>query len=328
MTTKTQKGDKEEEKEEKSDKKQSKFLTKLKAICKNCTSASIMVYFRNVRRLYRLIEKEGNIPVTGDWLGKKELVEKYKKQPLKARRHLSVAAVKASIAYKRDTDKWTIHMYKDASAYERNRSKNKRSSKEDKIWPKGGYKALKKASTEQWKRVKVLLGKDEEPNLKTLYKWQLFVILKLFSEIPFRNLFPTFKLNKSSGNYIARPKKGNWSFVVNEHKTIKKQGPLTVKLSRASTMSLRKFLAYRGKVPEVKHDFLLSNKTGTKMSKATMGKAVHRVTKELIGKAFGSRLIRVLASTELKPEIDKVEELRKKMLHAVGSKETKAYTRS
>jgi len=319
---------KEDEEEKSPVKKPSNFLTKLKTQCKNCTSASIMVYFRNVKRLYRLIDEEGNIPNTGDWLGKKALAEKYKKLPLKARRHLSVAAVKASKAYKRDADKWTILMYKDASAYERNRSKNKRSEKEDKAWPKGGYKALKKASTEQWKRVKVLLGKDEEPNLKTLYKYQLFIILKLFSEVPFRNLFPSFSLKKGDGNYIARPKKGNWSFVVNEHKTAKKQGPLEVKLSRASTMSLRKFLAYRGDVPGVSHDYLLSNKTGTKMSKATMGKAVHRVTKELLGKSFGSRLIRILASTELKPEIDKVEALRKKMLHAPGSKETKGYTRS
>ena len=155
----------------------------------------------------------------------------------------------------------------------------------------------------------------------------MFLILKLFSEVPFRNLFPTFKLKKSDGNYIDRPKKGNWVFVVNQHKTVKKQGPKEVKLSRANTMALRKFLAYREKVPEVEHDFLLSNKSGKKMSKATMGKAVHRVTKELLGKAFGSRLIRVLASTELKPEIDKVEELRKKMLHAPGSKQTKQYTR-
>ena len=63
------------------------------------------------------------------------------------------------------------------------------------------------------------------------------------------------------------------------------------------------------------------------MSKGAMGKAVHRVTKELLGKAFGSRLIRVLAATELKPEIDKVAELGHKMLHSKGSKQTKQYTR-
>ena len=287
-----------------------------------------MVYFRNARRLYRLIDEDGDIPNTGDWLGKKSLIEKYKKLPLHIRRHLSVAAVKSSKAYKRNTDAWSVKMYKDANAYERQRSKNKRSEKETKAWPKGGFKAVKKAAAEQWKRVKVLLQRDTKPNLATLYKYQLFIILKLFSEVPFRNLFPTFSLKKSDGNYIARPKKGNWSFVVNKHKTSKTQGPKEVKLSRANTMALRKFVAYKNTVPEVEHDFLLSNKSGSKMSKATMGKAVHRVTKELLGEGFGSRLIRVLASTELKPEIDKVEALRKKMLHAPGSKQTKEYTRS
>ena len=326
---KTTKEDKEksQEKDKSQDKTHSSFLGKLKSTCENCKPASILVYFRNVKRLYRLIEEEGDIPPTGTWLGKKTLLEKYKKLDLKVRRHLSVAGVKASKAYKRNADDWTVQMYKDASAYERGRSKNKRSKKEIDSWPKGGFKAVKRAASEMWKRVKVLLGKDEVPNLTTLYKYQLFIVLKLFSEIPFRNLFATFSIKKSDGNYIERPKKGNWKLIVNQHKSLAKQGPKEVALSRANTMALRKFLKYRGEVEEVKHDYLLSNKTGTKMSKATMGKAVHRVTKELLGKAFGSRLIRVLASTELKPEIDKIEELREKMLHAPGSKQTKGYTR-
>ena len=307
-------------------KKPSKFLTKLKSVCEKCTKASMMVYFRNIRRLYRLIEKDKDVPLSGDWLGKKEVMEAYKKQPLKVRRHLSVAAVKASKAYKRNADTWSVEMYKDASAYERERGKNKRSDKETKAWPKGGLKAVKKAAGDMWKRVKVLLG--DEPNLKTLYKYQLFIVLKLFSEIPFRNLFPTFKLSKSDGNYIQRPKKGLFKFMVNQHKASKKIGAKEVSISRANTMALRKFLKYREQVPEVKHDFLLSSMKGGPMSKGAMGKAVHRVTKELLGKAFGSRLIRVLAATELKPEIDKIADLKNKMLHSKDSKQTKQYTRS
>ena len=326
MTKKTSKEGKEDSKS--TDKSPSKFLTKLKNTCKNCAKASIQVYFRNTRRLFRLINEDGPIPDTGDWLGKKILMEKYKKLPLNIRRHLSTAAVKACKAYKRSPDKWSVEMYKAANQYERKRNENKRTDKESKAWPKGGIKAVKRASKEQWKRVKVLLKSDAEPNLKTLYKYALFIILKLFSEVPFRNLFPTFSLKKSEGNYISRPKKGNWSFVVNKHKTSKSQGPLEVKISRANTMALRKFVAYQDKVPEVEHDFLLSNKSGSKMSKANMGKAVHRVTKELLGKAFGSRLIRVLASSALKPEIDAVYALQKKLLHAPGSKQTKQYTRN
>ena len=77
---KTVKEDKEESKVNTSHgKKHSSFLSKLKSTCENCKPASILVYFRNVKRLYRLIEDEGEIPVTGTWLGGKELLEKYKK---------------------------------------------------------------------------------------------------------------------------------------------------------------------------------------------------------------------------------------------------------
>jgi len=284
----------------------------------------MMVYYRNIKRLHLLIS-DGKIPLTGDWLGKKELFEKYRKLPLNKRRHLSISAVKACQLYKRSADKWTIEMYKDSSKYEQERNLNKRSDKEKEQWPKKGYKSVKKAAKMMWDRVKVLLGKDEEPNLKTLYKYQMFIVLKLFSQIPFRNTFASFHVSKAEGNFIERPKRGNFKFVVNEHKTVKKLGPKTVLLSRANTMALRKFLKYRDQVKEIKHDFLLSTKTGLKMTKSTMGKALHRTTKELLGKAFGSRLIRVLAATDSKQEIDKVEELANKMLHT--SKQTKQYTR-
>ena len=284
---------------------------------------------RNTLRLYRLIEKEGDIPLTGDWLVKKNLVDAYKKQPLNVRRHLSVAGVKAARAYKKNDDKWTILMYKDSSAYERGRSKNKRTAKEEKAWPKGGIKAVRTASKELWKRVKVLLREDDNPNLKTLYKYAMYIVLKLFSsDAPFRNTFASISLKKNDGNYIEMPKKGNFTFVVNKHKASKKIGPKEVKLSRSNTMALRKYIKYRNSIPAVKHDYLLSNMSGGKMSKATLGKAVHRVTKEITGKSFGSRLIRVLFASESKSEIDKVAALSNKMLHGAGSKQTKEYTRS
>lgn len=284
----------------------------------------MMVYYRNIKRLHQLIS-EGPIPLTGDWLGKKELVEKYQKLPLNKRRHLSVAAVKACQMYKRNVDKWTVHMYKDSNKYEQNRNLNKRTDKEKTLWPTKGYKSVKKASKMMWDRVKVLLSKDDKPNLKTLYKYQMFIILKLFSQIPFRNTFASFHISKADGNYIEKPKRGNFKLIVNEHKAVKQLGPKTVNLNRANTMALRKFLKYREQVEEIKHDFLLSNKDGKKMSRATMGKYLHRTTKELLGKAFGSRLIRILAATDSKKEIDAVEELANKMLHT--TKQTKQYTR-
>ena len=285
----------------------------------------MMVYFRSIKRLYRLID-DGNVPLTGSWLLKKELMEKYKKLPLNKRRHLSVGAVKASQMYDKNSDKWTIEMFKDASQYEKERGLNKKSDAEKSKWPKGGFKDVKRAAKLMWNRVKILLGKESEPTMKTLYKYQLFIILKLFSQIPFRNTFASFQISKSDkGNYIQKPKKGNFTFIVREHKAAKQLGEKEVALNRANTMALRKFLKYREAVG-IKHNFLLSNKDGNKMSKATMGKAVHRITYELLGKAFGSRLIRVLAASSVKKEIDKVEDLANKMLHT--TKQTKEYTRT
>jgi hypothetical protein len=90
-------------------------------------------------------------------------------------------------------------------------------------------------------------------------------------------------------------------------------------------MALRKFLKYREKV--VDHKFFLSSKSGGKLSRAALGKALMRVTKELTGKSFASRLIRVLAATAQKKEIDAVAELSNKLLHSTSGKQTREYVR-
>ena len=323
----TKKKEGEEEKKEtkpSSDKKHSGFLDKLKAKCKNCTSGSIQVYMRNIRRLFHLTG-EGPVPLTHNWLKKKETYEKYSKLPLKTRRHLSVGAIKALQSYGQKDDKWEAAMYKDASKYQTERNKNQKSETEKANWPKKGYAALKVASRDQWKRIKHIVS--DKPTMSGLYKYQMFMVLKLFAEIPFRNTFATLEIEKSNtNNYIDLPKKGNATFVVRKHKSSKQIGERSVKLSRAATMALRKFLKYRAEV--VDHSFFLTSKTGKKMSRAALGKALHRYTKSLTGKkGFGSRLIRVLAATDKSKEIEAVAELSNKLLHSTSGKQTKQYVR-
>jgi len=216
-------------------------------------------------------------------------------------------------------------MYKDASKYQAERNKNKKSDTEKALWPKKGYGVLKEAARDQWKRIKHII--TDAPSLAGLYKYQMFMVLKLFAEIPFRNTFATLEINKTDeNNYINLPKKGNASFVVRKHKSSKYIGEREVKLSRAATMALRKFLRYREKV--VDHKFFLTSKTGGKMSRAALGKALHRYTKTLTGKkGFGSRMIRVLAATDKKDEIAAVSELSNKLLHSTSGKQTKQYVR-
>ena len=59
-------------------------------------------------------------------------------------------------------------------------------------------------------------------------------------------------------------------------------------------MAARKFLKYRDGL--VDHQFVLSSKKGEPLTKSALGKALHRVTKDILGKAFGSRIIRILAA--------------------------------
>ena len=50
-----------------------------------------------------------------------------------------------------------------------------------------------------------------------------------------------------------------------------------------------------------------------------------KTTNELLGKRVGSRMVRVLAATEHKDVIDKVDNLTNKLLHT--SKQTRQYIR-
>ena len=309
-----------ESSKEKEKTSKSAFEKMLRAKCKNCSEGSIKVYLAAIKRLHKLVS-DGDIPKTGAWLNKKELMTKYEALPLTKRRQLSLAAVKAAQAYGQKSDKWSVKMFRDQSQYQEKRDKNERSETETKAWPKHGFDAIKRAAREQRKRITHIL--KEAPSLKNLYPYQVYMLFKLYSEVPFRNTFADLNLKDKTKNYVSVPKKGSITFEMRVYKNSKQLGERHIKLSRAATTQLRKFLKYREAL--VDHDWLFSNKRGGKLTRPALGKLLHRATKTLIGKRFGSRLIRVLAATESRKEIEKVSELSKKMLHT--SKQTRQYTR-
>ena len=69
--------------------KEKKFVDLLKKTCMKCTKSTLKTYLQSIRRLYRL-ENEGDVPLTSKWLKSESLFKKYKKLPLKVRRHLKV----------------------------------------------------------------------------------------------------------------------------------------------------------------------------------------------------------------------------------------------
>ena len=297
------------------------FATKLKKVCQKCTPQSIVVYLAAIRRLHKLTG-DGEVPATGGWLNSPALMKKYEAQPMLKRRHLSLAAVKASAAYGKKSDKWSAKMFRDQSQYQTERNKNKRSQTETDKWPKQGFKSLKKAAREQRKRIAFLL--KEDPTLKNMYPYQTWILLKLYGEVPFRNTFADLSLkDEKTRNYVRVPRKGRIVFIMRKFKNAKQLGTQEITLSRGGTTALRKFIKYREGL--VDHDWLFSGKGGTKLTRPALGKLLHRVTKQLLGKSFGSRLIRVLAATESRKAIEEVSDLSKKMLHTTA--QTKQYTR-
>jgi hypothetical protein len=262
--------------------------------------------------LYRFKDKEGPVPLNNStWLESKAVLTQYDALPFSSRRALSVAGLKASRAYGINTDKWYARMLDDQEEYRKNRAKNKR------------VKELKKITSEYKRHINRELR--EPPTLKSLYKYQLYLCLRLFVDLPFRNDFPTFSLTQSkTGNYILYKKRKHVTFIIQKYKNSDRLGPREVEVSAALSKVLKQFLKFRDKLG-LKHDFLLSNVNGDPMSKQAFSKAIHKITLDLSGKSFGSRILRVLHATENAEIIAKSSELTNKLLHTAS--QTRQYVK-
>ena len=295
------------------------FKDKLEKVCEKCTDATKKVYLQNIKRLYRFFDPEGEVPMSGTWLNSDKVLKQYKALPFSKRRALSVGAVKAARAYKMNSDAWYKRLVDDQDKYRANRNQNKRSSEEAQKMLKGGVKELKKMASEYKRQINRELGTT--PTLKGLYKYQLYLAMRLFVELPFRNDFPTFRVSGQDGNYIIYKKKKKATFVVTEYKNSDRLGPRKVEITAALTRALKTFLKYRA--PLVTHEFLFSGAKGKPMTKPSFSKAFHKITLDRSGKSFGSRILRIMHATENADIIEKSSELTNKMLHTAS--QTKQY---
>ena len=100
-------------------------------------------------------------------------------------------------------------------------------------------------------------------------------------------------------------------------------GEKEITLSRGLTTQVRKFLKYRADV--VDNDYFLNTMQKNKMSRSALGKKLVRSTKKLLNKKIGSRIIRVLAASSNKDEIEKLKKFSDSMLHS--AKQTGKYVR-
>jgi hypothetical protein len=222
--------------------------------------------------------------------------------------------------YKVSEAYWNQKMIDDATAYQDNRKKNKKSDYEKTNLPES-FEKLKKAITTYKKTIQ--LDFDSPATLTNLYKLQWWVILKLAIELPFRNDLVTLNVKEKKGNHILKQGK-HYKIKIVHFKNSNRLGPREVTLSRKNSTMLKRFLAYRDKCG-IKHDMLFSLRSGGKMTKTAFSQGLIGLTSRLLGKRIGTRIIRVLFATVNQDEIQKATEITNKLLHT--SKQTLQYIR-
>ena len=289
----------------------------MKKVCTNCTEGTISVYVRN---LYRLAALAGHkeIPKGAKWLASKSLFTKFGKQPLKIRRMLSIAGVKAMKMYgQENSGQWGTQLAKSTEQYEKERDERHKTKREKERWPSKGYDALKDVAKKLKKEVSTLLTK-KQLSIKELYRLQKYVVISLYSQHALRLDWADVKLSKPTDdqtkNFLHKyPRKG-WLLTMRKFKTSKTMGQVEIKMSRPTSLVLSMF------VPKVKattkHGFLLSNMQGNKLSRSGLSKVLIRLTEKHLGSKIGSQIIRVLKSTKFRKEAEKNEDLAKELMHS------------
>ena len=301
-----------------STKEKAKTREMMKKVCTNCTEGTVDVYVRNLYRLANLAGKQ-DVPKTSKWLASKALRDKFAKQPLKIRRMLSVAAVKAMKMYGEETSgDWGEKMSKATEQYEKDRDARHKTKREKERWPTKGYDSLKDVVKNLKKQYTGLISKKTELTVNELYRLQKYVIIALYSEHALRLDWADIKLEKPSDNleknFLYKYPRRGWIVTMRKFKTSKSMGQVELKMSRPTSLVLSMFVS---KVKRTtKHGYLLSNLKGGKLSRSGLSKILIRLTDKHLGSKIGSQIIRVLKSTKFKKQTEKNAELAKELMHS------------
>ena len=284
----------------------------LQKSCKTCTASSVQTYYYNIKALAKIAGYD-EPPKHGRWVNT-QLLAKIRKLPLMKYKNMTIAGVKALGAYGSKKEEWAKAMSKATERYNKERNKQKRTPKEAKNWPVGGYRALGKLADELHGEVAGLLKKApaavSNPELWRIARW--FIIL-FYSKHALRGDLGDVRITKKGQNYIEK-KSGSWHIHVGQHKTVKAHGAIQLKLHPDVSKALDQLLPYvRAKT---KHGFLLSTKRyAHKLSRKDMMQLIRNTTRARLGKTVGVQLIRVLKTTEHFKSIDESAKLRGELAH-------------
>ena len=218
---------------------------------------------------------------------------------------------------------WKSRMFKDSEDYSEERKKNKKSEKETKNWVDDALKKLKTVSTEYKRTINYKLR--HKPSIANLWLYSQYLILRFYSEIQLRNDLGTVSLKDTgSNNYLKRVKGSKFDLIMRDFKASKKIGDRVIHIRRALSNVLQLYIKYRAKV-DLKHDHLLSNSKGVKLSKSALGKVLRKITKDKLSKNIGVRMLRIFNASENAKLLEKAEEVSHNMLHS--AKQSREYIR-
>ena len=294
------------------------FRKKMEAVCSRCTASTVTTYVHNVFRLARVHDPKvtDTLPKGHAWITSKGLLDKVSKMKLGPRRILSLAAVKALHAFGAPkSEKWSDMMKKSSEEYDDVRDKRMKTPREQARWPKKGYDSLKIAADK-------LRGETQKyfngvKTLSELYQLQRYVIMRLYSLHALRLDWADVKLSKpdkEQTNFLYKDSRKGWQLIMRKYKTAKVMGQQNIKLSRAASLVLTMF------VPIVKdkttHGYLLSTKSGKKLSRKGLSNLLSRTTEKYIGKRISAQIIRVLKATKYKKQTEEAAEIAQEMLHS------------
>ena len=283
----------------------------LRKSCPQCTVSSIKTYAQNVKALAKVAGFKV-APTNAKWITGK-LLKQIKERPLNQYKRLSIAGVKA-LGYGTKDAKWHDAMNDATAKYGRKRDSQKRTDREERNWPKEGYKALRTLANTLHSEVEYV--EKQAParvGASDMYEYQRYFVILFYAYHALRGDLGDVRIERKGQNYIYKKGK-SWAVHIGQHKTVKSRGAIDIRLAKPVSDTLDKFL------PMVRantdHGYLLSTKRGrNKLSRKDMMLMLRNTTQDRIGKRLGVQMIRVLKTTEHLKSIDKALELQRELAH-------------
>jgi len=282
------------------------FESRFKKKNKGIAASSVKTYLANIRRLAKAMDHE-KIPDSGDWVKSKKLLTWLRKQNLNTRKILSAAGVKAAQTYGEGHGGLSKIMEKATKEYETERGKQKKTKREAILMPKTGYAAVGKAAAK--------LRAQVPPKIRNMRDYMILQdawLLSFFAKHTPR-LIESVAIGKGK-NRIQSLGNG-WKITLGQHKTAKSQGKSIIKLDKSLNEITSRLI--KSRLPQIKHNFLLSAPRGGKMSKSALSQRLTKITGKALGRGFSSQILRVLKATSQDATMKKVRLYLNEMGHGI-----------